>query len=505
MSNRFSRQRGLLRQTIVEGLKVEIDHAPEEFHSAMNLLGENLGVNRAMSSKCKEFTVRWNSGEEISEEQNCISVGYGGNGVFLDGSDIGEPLDEVYKPAVATIAACLVWSEILRRSGAYLPIEIPKISVSVNVRVNENALYTNATQLQFSLEGHETHQNIRDTNDGTGHRRVLLRLSDDDPLVEQLLDTLEVRAINETFEKSFPRLEFNLPETSPSVQGHLTVVGVGGLGTWCLHTLVEGLNRLEASDVSFLIFDKDMEVEEHNLNRQVIYSNEDIGMTKISATQRWLAKRLTNSNVELAYELIDAMAEDEFKESDEGIDLDDIIMDQPPENIEDGYILTIQESIERLQNTDLILGCLDAMRPRVLADYIAAKNNIPYVNGGVANFSCEFSEFMTSTLIDKYGSQIAKNTTVSSCQEDGDVPIASMVLTNAFVGSLQALSAIQRLSGHQVSTLESVYWNAHSNQLHSVPSVQTLDRLPYIEKTREALWPNQSLSNLAELGEENLL
>ena len=170
-----------------------------------------------------------------------------------------------------------------------------------------------------------------------------------------------------------------------------------------------------------------MEVEEHNLNRQVIYSNEDIGMTKISATQRWLAKRLTNSNVELAYELIDAMAEDEFKESDEGIDLDDIIMDQPPENIEDGYILTIQESIERLQNTDLILGCLDAMRPRVLADYIAAKNNIPYVNGGVANFSCEFSEFMTSTLIDKYGSQIAKNTTVSSCQEDGDVPILSLI------------------------------------------------------------------------------
>ena len=33
------------------------------------------------------------------------------------------------------------------------------------------------------------------------------------------------------------------------------------------------------------IFDKDMEVEEHNLNRQVIYNEEDIGLTKISATQ----------------------------------------------------------------------------------------------------------------------------------------------------------------------------------------------------------------------------
>ena len=80
----------------------------------------------------------------------------------------------------------------------------------------------------------------------------------------------------------------------------------------------------ESSDVSFLIFDKDMEVEEHNLNRQVIYNKDDIGMTKISATQRWLAKRLKDSNVELAYELIDAMAEDEFIESTEGINLDDV-------------------------------------------------------------------------------------------------------------------------------------------------------------------------------------
>ena len=67
-----------------------------------------------------------------------------------------------------------------------------------------------------------------------------------------------------------------------------------------------------------------MEVEEHNLNRQVIYSEDDIGLTKISATQRWLAKGLTNSNVELAYELVDAMAQDEFETSNEGIDLDDL-------------------------------------------------------------------------------------------------------------------------------------------------------------------------------------
>ena len=469
----------------------------------MDLLGEHLGVNQATSSKGQEFTITWNQGGDLPDEHNEISVGYGTNGVFLDGSQIGDELEGAYKPAVATIASCLVWSEILRRSGAYLPIEIPKVSVSVNVRVNENSLITNATQLQFSLEGHESQQNIRDVNDGTGHRRVLLRLSEDDPLVEQLINALNVRATNENMESMFPRLEFELPRLSSSIQGHLTVVGVGGLGTWCLHTLVEGLNRAESSDVSFLIFDKDMEVEEHNLNRQVIYNKDDIGMTKISATQRWLAKRLKDSNVELAYELIDAMAEDEFIESAEGINLDDLFTEDTSESRSEDGVLNIEQSIERLKNTDLILGCLDAMRPRVLANYIAAKNYVPYVNGGVAGFSCKFGEFTTKTLVDEYGAQIAQETKVTSCQEDGDVPVASMALTNAFVGALQALSAIQRLSGYQTSIFESVLWNAHSNQLNSVDSDGMLDRLPDVDKLRKALWPNQQMSNLTEIAEEN--
>ena len=58
-------------------------------------------------------------------------------------------------------------------------------------------------------------------------------------------------------------------------------------------------------------------------------------MTKISATQRWLAKKLTNSNVEFAYELVDAMAQDEFETSNEGIDLDDLFIQPMSEPVED--------------------------------------------------------------------------------------------------------------------------------------------------------------------------
>ncbi len=86
-----------------------------------------------------------------------------------------------------------------------------------------------------------------------------------------------------------------LPDLTSPLQGHVTIVGAGGLGTWCLFNLVGGLKRSSDSNVNFLIFDKDLEIERHNLNRQVIYSEEDIGQTKISATRAWLRK---NSKVE---------------------------------------------------------------------------------------------------------------------------------------------------------------------------------------------------------------
>lgn len=504
LSDRYSRQRGLIRQNIIRNLNVHYvrNSLPKRFCDAMDLLGEHLGVNQSNDNSEDIFEVIWSEGRVISDERTRITVGYGSNGVFLDGSDHGEMVSNVYEPAISTIAACVVWSEILRRSGAYLPIEVPKVSVSVNVRVNENSLYTNASQLKFSIDGHTVHQNIRDTNDSTAHRRVLLRLSDDDPIMQQLRDKLRIEGHNEDVTSKFPSLTFQLPKIPSSLEGHLTIVGVGGLGTWCLHTLVEGLNQLDSSNVSFLIFDKDMEVEEHNLNRQVIYSHEDIGTTKISATRRWLSKRLKNSKIELAYELIDAMAEDEFRESDNGIDLTDLLFGET--NLDTVDVLGIQDVINRFQQTDMIIGCLDAMRPRVLADYIATKHNIPYVNGGVANFACEYSEFSTQTLVDKYGNQIAQKTTVSSCQEDGDVPLASMVLTNAFVGAFQAISAIQRLAGNPTSILESVYWNAYSNEFHLSESDGVLDRTSHMNRIRNSLWPNSDMSKMTQKEQQKL-
>ncbi len=421
-------------------------------------------------------------------DEHTLVVSYGDQGVFLNGKDGGKPVDSIYEPAVATIAGCLLWSEILRRSGAYQPVELPKVSVSVNVRVNENSLYTKAETLDFKILDHEVFSSIRNTDDGSMHRRVLLRLGDEDPLVRYLVERLRVEAHSNSFVAQHPEVSFHLPAPRSSLSGHVTLVGAGGLGTWCLHTLVEGLRATDQNDVRFLIFDKDLK-EEHNLNRQVIYSEEDVGKTKIEATRRWLRQRLPNAHVETVFELVEPMAHDVTENSTDGLDLDDLLEEQGAEAGVVVEVLTTNQTIDRLKSTDIILGCLDAMRPRVLANYIAAKHNVPYVNGGVANFSGEYSYFNTHSLVTKYGPEIANDMAVMSCQEDGAVPTSSMVLTNALVGAFQALAVIQRLQGTSVPSVDSVYWNAHENRLMIHASDQSNEDPEHVVRLSSALWP----------------
>ena len=130
MSDRFSRQRGLVRQNLVRQLSVSLpfDEFPEAFLKAMKTLGAQLGapeiVDRISPTSAEGFQIEWVPTAKQASEPHHLQVSYGSKGIFLDGSSAGEPVDAVYEPAIATVAACLVWSEILRRSGAYLPIEI---------------------------------------------------------------------------------------------------------------------------------------------------------------------------------------------------------------------------------------------------------------------------------------------------------------------------------------------------------------------------------------------
>jgi molybdopterin/thiamine biosynthesis adenylyltransferase len=324
------------------------------------------------------------------------------------------------------------------------------------------------------------------------HKRVLLRLDDDDPLVQDLIKKLNVQLPGQEVTPRSPILPLSLPPLHEELSGHLSIVGAGGLGTWCLHTLVEGLKYADRTDVRFLVFDKDLKIEEHNLNRQVIYGPQDVGSTKIAATRRWLEHRLPDAQVETVLELTDAMAHPAEEAANDGLNLDELFLSAPEVDLLGGETLTIQDTIEQLGSTDMILGCLDAMRPRVLANCIAAMQGVPYINGGVAALEGAYHQYTNDSLVGMYGPAAARNTTVMSCQEDGAVPLSSIVLTNAFVGAFQALAALQRLSGYPSSSIRSAYWNAYENTVDIQQGADHPVQSASVEALSNALWPEEA-------------
>ena len=499
MSDIFSRQRGLVHQDILESLKVTFEDAassPSMFKDAMIQIAQQLGIQSfPYSSADPDFTIAWVKkplAGGFKNDASKIYVSYGHNGVFLDGTPCSDPVHAIFEPSLATIAACLTWSEILRRANCYTPVDVPKVSVSVNVRVNEPSMKGSIQHLEFQLEGIDSHINIRPVHDGTGHKRVLMRLDDDTPLVQELLKKLLVSGGDENVHPKFPVMRFTLPEPQSSPSGHLTVVGAGGLGTWALHSIVNGLKNTDFSDIQILVFDKDMEVERHNLNRQVIFSESDIGRPKIEAAKDWLNRNLPDASISIAYDLHDGLlqaSEPSLDANDEeGFSFEELLTDSH-DMIDSPYeILSDDEIRTQLEQTDAILGCLDAMRPRVLADLIAARKNQPYVNGGITGLFAQYTEFSTTNLVEFYGPSVARDQVVYSCQEDGEVPLSSLAITNAFVGSLQAISALQRLTGQKCSSIGSVNWNARYNEVYCNLSDGELNRKSGVQQLEKALW-----------------
>lgn len=510
MSDRFSRQRGLVRQSVVSSLKISIDGVPDCLLESLITISEQLGVQSFPCNITESDYVICGDNSTLKSSMNSnagknkltpevISISYGNEGIYMDGTSPFMKSNPLYEPAVATISSCLLWNEILRRANAYLPVEVPKISVSVNARVDEHSMLGPLDELEFSLKRHKTYQNIRSINDGSGQRRVSLRLSEDDPLSIELCKRLDIIGGRNNNDPCEPSLHFNLPPLRTSPKGHATIVGAGGLGTWVLKTMVAGLSNFKTDKIKILVFDGDMEIESHNLNRQVIFSKSDIGKAKVEAAKNWLKQNLHPAEINIAYELLDGhilsllspINSSPFSlQGDEGGISFDELDDSNLINSDKLQILGDDEICKQLSQTDVILGCLDAMRPRTLADLAAAHLNQPYVNGGVQGLIANYCEYVDSSLVSKFGSQIATDEVVLSCQEDGDVPVASIVLSNALVGSFQALAALQRLTGQKASSIKSINWNLRTNQIWCVENTETerIQRNQFSLNLKEALF-----------------
>jgi adenylyltransferase/sulfurtransferase len=169
------------------------------------------------------------------------------------------------------------------------------------------------------------------------------------------------------------------------------VVGVGGLGGF------SSLNLALAGIGKIILLDPDV-VEESNLNRQVLYREEDIGQKKVYVA----AQRLQELNPHIQIIPVDGRIED----------------------------------AEINENVDIVVDGLDNMKSRLNAEKFALSIGVPYVFGAVEGFMGMI------TFIDRDTRKLE-----DFIHNFPEHEIQVLAPTAAFIASLQALEVIKYITG----------------------------------------------------------
>jgi len=243
-----------------------------------------------------------------------------------------------------------------------------------------------------------------------------------------------------------------LPEELSDVNA--LVLGVGGLGSWAAPLLLTGC---DPATTRIGLVDGDQEVEVHNLNRQVLYDSDDLGLAKASAAASRLSGRFEMENGSVvgipaplgAHHVIDGSVE--VVEGD--VSLQEIIG-------ESEYDEHIKESLDSMH---IALSCLDNQNARTLLNRACIDRRVSMVNGGGEGAKGVIEHFGDGLcMVCRYGPQEAYATEKVSCQEEGGRPVSSIVTTTAYVGAMQAATALCLLAverGHGNEVPEARDWS----------------------------------------------
>ncbi len=115
----------------------------------------------------------------------------------------------------------------------------------------------------------------------------------------------------------------------------ITIVGIGALGTNVASLLARAGVNLRLIDNGY--------VEKHNLQRQILFDEEDIGKSKVEAAKTHL--EMINSEIKI-----------------------------------EAYDIFLTGNETELLRSDLILDCLDNMKTRFIINDFCLKNKIPWIH-----------------------------------------------------------------------------------------------------------------------------
>ena len=343
----------------------------------------------------------------------------------------GEP--NLITPALASLAGALAAQEVLRITRCVRTSEVIKFWVTLNYAFREPA---NA-ELKFAMDGAQTVA-FNEKRDGEFPLyRVPINLNNDLARVlfeETVIDepTAEIFAEPTACLYYSPfwgnRIENNQVIEEPielkSLTAHRVVLGgIGGLGTW-----VAALLAVSNFAGELVVFDGDTRVETHNLNRQVLYDEDVIGMAKVHAAARALHRLNPTLNVT-------------------------------------GWLEEIQATTaithgEMMKQADLAISTFDNFRARYLLGEWAALNRVSLINGGSDGFNgdveliepdkhgCLLCRWEQARGRDAAQAMSMDEAHLSCTREDANAPEVgtALVTTTAAIASWQTLLALLELA-----------------------------------------------------------
>ena len=249
---------------------------------------------------------------------------------------------------------------------------------------------------------------------------------------------------------------------------NIAILGVGGLGSWAAPLICQALPGGEVH-----IIDGDDEIAVHNLNRQVLYREQDIGSAKATVAASRLSElfphiRFTPFKTFLRRAHVGEMSE-------EGIDLNDLFSDS--ENMEETEEDIDEELRMALKSSNICLGCLDNMQARTILNEAALKSGMPMINGGGESIHGIVERLHDEgCMVCRYGVEAANTAEVISCTEEGERPIISIVTTTAFVGAKMAAMTILELSGSKIHHGMRYSW------LDGIGSQESVSKPPWFDE-----------------------
>ena len=499
MNDKYRRQRGLVDQDRVSNLKILVSGSPGGVSDLVVLLsqfgiGQNSGCVAVLQPNSQPNSVfwklifpnakRWEDWEQespqfrqtfssLKESEHlsfdyhlCLNPANTVAGADLYGYAKGvrakisrQPLspppiltEHVLTPSMRVAAAATMLQQMLRDVDCMAHMKVSDAWFTVTCRV-ESTDFEEVRKHITGIDG--TLVDVQLTSDGNA---TLARYR---PSTQPNLSPFDF--LSRTMQTSEKKLSVSddiglipwdapkgISDSSWSISGHdVVLLGAGGLGSWSAPLLAE---QMEEGTIH--VVDGDAEIELHNLNRQVLYNETHIGSMKALTAAQQLQSLNPNIHVESYFEFLTPhhLVQEDFDSDEEFDDL----------GLEPSLLF------DALSKSSIYLACLDNMVARTILNESAINNGRIMVNGATEALHGVVETFgQKGCMVCRYGKENARSSEVISCTEEGIRPIASIVTSTAWVGSMMALMALMNLSsGYENQNYRSTWYEGNMEQFN---------------------------------------